>query len=141
MVGFALRHAQRLVPALKPTGQPVRLSTNPTAPPPTVPLMQDGKASGERCKPSSLLGNLCVDMPGMKGCEAWNGMCGGGSKVRWGACFVAKQAQQGGLWAASARTVLWCVPHAVFKQRVAICKQQLTEHPLHVGGARLTACP
>lgn len=35
-----------------------------------------GAASGDYCEPSSLAGNLCVDMPKMKGCEAWNALCG-----------------------------------------------------------------
>ncbi|PSC67760.1 glucose-methanol-choline oxidoreductase [Micractinium conductrix] len=41
----------------------------------------NGTAAGEYCEMSSLAGNICLDMPGMKGCEAWNALCGAASAV------------------------------------------------------------
>lgn len=38
--------------------------------------MQSGQASGLYCAPFSLLGDICLDMPGMRGCEVYNSMCG-----------------------------------------------------------------
>ncbi|GAB4822917.1 hypothetical protein N2152v2_009963 [Parachlorella kessleri] len=35
-------------------------------------------ANSTYCKPWSLVGDLCLDMPGMDGCEAWNALCGKG---------------------------------------------------------------
>lgn len=32
-------------------------------------------AIGDFCSPMSLVGNLCVDMPRMKGCEAYVALC------------------------------------------------------------------
>lgn len=38
---------------------------------------QNGTASGTYCVLPSLVGDVCIDMPRMKGCEAYNALCGG----------------------------------------------------------------
>lgn len=40
-----------------------------------------GQASGDFCTPASLAADLCVDMPRMKGCEAYTALCARGTKV------------------------------------------------------------
>ena len=45
---------------------------------------QNGTAAGRFCAPFSLLGDICSDdMPSMRGCEGWQGLCGApGTAVR-----------------------------------------------------------
>lgn len=44
--------------------------------------VQAGTASGTYCDPFSILADLCVDMPGMNGCQGWVALCSAsGTKV------------------------------------------------------------
>ena len=55
----------------KPT---VALTLCPT-PPSGVQNSSTTKADGPYCQPFSILGDLCLDMPKMKGCEAYVALC------------------------------------------------------------------
>lgn len=37
--------------------------------------LQTGTADGPFCAPFSILSNMCVDMPSMKGCQDWSAIC------------------------------------------------------------------
>ncbi len=66
-----------VLPACANVWQPSSASTHPNLTPPH-PHLQNGdttRAGGPYCTPFSILADLCVDMPKMKGCEAHVALC------------------------------------------------------------------